>query len=64
MSVLDAPGQPFHDPEADAALFDAIERDFETAPEHRLSRVPFNINDPELADALVAAYRELTGEPE
>ena len=64
VSVLDAPGQPFHDPEADAALFDAIERDFETTPEHQLARVPFNINDPELADALVAAYRELTGDGE
>ena len=26
VSALDAPGQPFHDPEADAALFDALER--------------------------------------
>ena len=26
VSVLDAPGQPFHDPEADAALFAALER--------------------------------------
>ena len=27
VSLLDAPGQPFHDPEADNALFEAIERD-------------------------------------
>ena len=25
VSALDAPGQPFHDPEADAALFDELE---------------------------------------
>lgn len=60
VSMLDAPGQAFHDPLADAALFDAIERDFAATPDHRLVRVPFNINDPEMADALVAAYRELT----
>ena len=26
VSMLDAPGKPFHDPAADAALFDALER--------------------------------------
>lgn len=64
VSTLDAPGQAFHDPTADAALFDAIERDFETTTTHQLIRLPHNINDPEMADAFVAAYRELTQAPQ
>ncbi len=63
VSALDAPGQAFWDPEADAALFEAIERDFETTEEHRLVRVPHHVNDPAMAEALVAAYRELTPSP-
>ncbi len=62
VSVLDVPGQAFHDPQADAALFEALERDFVATPEHRLVRVPHAINDPEMADTLVAAYREISTE--
>lgn len=61
VSALDAPGQAFHDPEADAALLDALEATFVPTAEHRLVRLPHHVNDPELADALVAAYREITG---
>lgn len=64
VSMLDAPDQAFHDPAADAALFDALERAFEATQEHRLIRVPHHINDPAMAETLVAAYRELTTEPE
>jgi uncharacterized protein (UPF0261 family) len=59
VSALDAPGQPFHDPEADAALFDAIERTLKPAPTRRLIRLPHHINDAEFADALVAQFREI-----
>lgn len=62
VSMLDAPGEAFHDPEADTALFEAVERDFTATANHQLVRLPHNINDPEMADALVAAYRELTAE--
>lgn len=58
VSLLDAPGQPFWDPQADAALFDAIERHFVPTAQRRLQRLPFNINAPEFADALVAALHE------
>jgi uncharacterized protein (UPF0261 family) len=60
VSLLDVPGQPFHDPEADAALLAALESDLE----HRavLRRVPVAINDPEFADAVVAAWREVQRE--
>jgi uncharacterized protein (UPF0261 family) len=58
VSLLDAPGQPFHDPEADEALFSTIES--AVGRPERISRVPHNINDPEFADAAVAAWREVT----
>ena len=54
VSLLDAPGQPFHDPEADAALFAALERDLDETPSRRLVRVPHAINDPGFAQAAVA----------
>lgn len=53
LSTLDAPGQAFWDPEANAALFDAIEHGFVQTEAHRLLRVPHHINDPAFA-ALVA----------
>ena len=60
VSALDAPDQAFWDPAADAALFEAIERDFTETEEHRLVRVPHHVNDPAMAETLVAAYRELS----
>ncbi len=59
VSALDAPGAAFHDPVADAALFEAIERTLKPAPTRRLIRLPYHINDPEFADALVAQFREI-----
>ncbi|WP_442581984.1 ABC transporter permease [Mesorhizobium sp. ASY16-5R] len=56
VSMLDAPGQPFHDPEADAALFEAIERTVRVSPMRQVIRVKANINDPAFVDAAVAAF--------
>ncbi len=58
VSAIDRPGQPFHDPEADRALFTAIEQNFLGSPQRRLLRLPLHINDEAFADALVAAWRE------
>jgi uncharacterized protein (UPF0261 family) len=63
VSLLDAPGRPFHDPAADRALFSAIERQFRPAANRRLIRLPNNINDPAFARALVANFREIAGGP-
>lgn len=60
VSAIDAPGQPFFDPDADAALFASLEADFRPAPNRRLVRVPHNINHPAFAEACVAAFREIT----
>src|SRR5215475_657509 len=40
VSGIDAPGQPFHDPAADRALFTAIEQTFKPAANHKLLRLP------------------------
>ncbi|MEM1346460.1 MAG: Tm-1-like ATP-binding domain-containing protein, partial [Pseudomonadota bacterium] len=61
VSALDAPGMAFHDPEADRALFEALETTVRQTPERRLIRQPHNLNDPEFSAALVAAFRALHG---
>jgi len=61
VSALDAPGQPFHDPRARAALFAALEGTVRQTGNRRLARLPHNINDPAFAAALVAALREIAG---
>ena len=60
VSLIDAPGQPFHDPEADAALFAAIEATVRQTERRRVERLPLAINDPAFASALVAAFREIS----
>ena len=59
VSLIDAPGKPFHDPEADAALFAALEATVARTGNRQLIRLPHNINDAPFADALVAAWREI-----
>ncbi|GHC37932.1 Tm-1-like ATP-binding domain-containing protein [Aidingimonas halophila] len=61
ISGLDAPGQPFHDPDADAALFDALEQTVEQTDQRRIIRYPYHINDPEFAAMLVKHFREVMG---
>jgi uncharacterized protein (UPF0261 family)/ABC-type branched-subunit amino acid transport system ATPase component len=58
VSAIDKPGQPFHDPAADRALFTAIESRFRAGPDRRIVRLPLHINDEAFAQALVAAWRE------
>ncbi|RZJ25905.1 MAG: UPF0261 family protein [Haliea sp.] len=53
LSALDAPGQAFHDPEADAALFQAIRAHFRPSDTHRLVAVTAHINAPEFAEVVV-----------
>jgi uncharacterized protein (UPF0261 family) len=59
VSLIDAPGQPFHDPEADRVLFDTLEAKVVPGPNRKVVRLPGNINDPAAAAALVAAFREI-----
>ena len=61
VSAIDAPGQPFHDPEADATLFDALEETVQQTDRRRLIRRPEHINNPGFTQALVAQFRDIIG---
>jgi uncharacterized protein (UPF0261 family) len=56
VSALDAPGQPFWDPEADAALFETLASEFQQTDRRKLVRLPFHINDPNFAQAGVEEF--------
>jgi uncharacterized protein (UPF0261 family) len=60
VSLLDAPGQPFHDPDADAALFDTIESLWQDGPNRQLLRLPHHINDPAFSAAAAQAFLAIT----
>ncbi|MBZ9699941.1 MULTISPECIES: Tm-1-like ATP-binding domain-containing protein [unclassified Mesorhizobium] len=59
VSALDIEGGAFFDPQADAALFEAIERRIKPNATRRLTRLPLHINDPRFAKAAVAAFLEI-----
>jgi uncharacterized protein (UPF0261 family)/ABC-type branched-subunit amino acid transport system ATPase component len=59
VSLIDAPEQPFWDPAADKALFDAIAGNFRVGGNRKLLRLPYNVNDPGFAEAVVAAFSEI-----
>ena len=63
VSLIDAPGQPFWDPAADKALFDAIAGNFRGTQNRKLLRLPHNVNDGAFAEALVAAFGEIAEPP-
>ncbi|MEM5470320.1 Tm-1-like ATP-binding domain-containing protein [Hoeflea sp. AS60] len=56
VSALDIEGGDFFDPEADAALFSAIEDAFEVTADRRIERLPLHINDPAFAKAAVDTF--------
>jgi uncharacterized protein (UPF0261 family) len=59
VSMIDAPGQPFHDPDADAALFETIERNLRPTAKRTVERVNANINDDVFAERVLAVADEL-----
>ena len=61
VSALDRPGQPFHDPAADAALFDALEKTVRQTPARQLIRVPAHINDDACVTALLDVFAQIGG---
>jgi len=63
VSLLDAPDMPFWNPEADAALFNALEETVRQTSSRRLIRTPHNINDPEFSALVVQTFRSLHGAP-
>ncbi len=63
VSLLDAPGAAFWDPDADAALFRALEETVRQTANRQLVRVPHNINDPEFSDLVVKTFRSFHTAP-
>lgn len=59
VSAIDAEGQPFHDPAADAALFDELESRVEQTASRQIKRIPIHINDAEFAKSLVSEFQRL-----
>ncbi len=59
VSAIDAEGKPFHDPVADAALFNVITKNWRNASNRKLIEIDAHINDAAFADAVVAAFNEI-----
>jgi uncharacterized protein (UPF0261 family) len=63
VSAIDKAGGPFHDPDANRALFAVIEQGFRSGADRKLMKLPLHLNDDAFAEALVAAWREIAREP-
>lgn len=61
VSALDREGQPFYDPAADAALFEALRA--RLRPEVRVVELDLHLNDPAFADAAVEQLLALIAGP-
>ncbi len=59
--MLDAPNQPFHDPQANAALFEELESAVNQTQTRKIHRLPHHINDQEFSAAVTKAYLEIAG---
>jgi uncharacterized protein (UPF0261 family) len=59
VSAIDAPGQPFHDPDADRALFAALRE--HAAPHVRIVEVDAHVNDEAFAEVLASRMLEMLG---
>lgn len=59
VSLLDMPGKPFYDPEADQALFATIKEHFLVSGNHQLHLLPYAVNDVEFAEALIHSFEEI-----
>jgi uncharacterized protein (UPF0261 family) len=59
MSLVETPGAVFHDAQADAALFEALESTVNQYEKRRIKRLPYDINSPAFVDALVSAFNEI-----
>ena len=59
VSMIDAPDQPFHDPEADEALFAAIEANVVQTDNRVVTRIAANINDEAFVTAALAAFDDV-----
>ncbi|MCW8133733.1 MAG: Tm-1-like ATP-binding domain-containing protein [Planctomycetota bacterium] len=59
VSAIDAADKPFHDPEADKALFEALEKTFKPGPKRKLFKLPLHINDDAFAAEAVKHFKDV-----
>ena len=59
VSSLDSEEHAFHNPEADAALFDALEKKVIQTDKRKLIKLNHNINDPEFSTELVKQFKAI-----
>ena len=59
VSSLDSEGQVFHNPKADAALFDTLEKNVIQTQRRKLIKLNHNINDPEFSMELVKQFKNI-----
>lgn len=59
VSLLSVEGQPFHDSEADQALFETLEQEIKQTENRKLIRLPYHINDPAFAREVATTFLEL-----
>ena len=59
VSLLDSPGKPFHDPEADNALFESLEKTVRQTARRKVERIDANINDDKFVSAVVDAFSSI-----
>nr|CAD1838319.1 unnamed protein product [Ananas comosus var. bracteatus] len=59
VSALDAPGKSFYDPEATSVLIDELDKLIEKSEERQVVILPYHINDPEFANALVDSFLKM-----
>jgi uncharacterized protein (UPF0261 family) len=61
VSALDAPGQPFHDPQARQALYATLEATVRQTANRQIIRSSHHINDPAFAQLVAETFRRLVG---
>ena len=63
VSALDIQGGPFYDPDADAALFGAIERTVVATEKRRVIRIDHHINAADFVAVALDHFNEITDRP-
>lgn len=60
LSMLDAEGESFYDPQANRVLFESLEQSVRQTENRRITRHSLHINDSGFAEALVAAFERVS----
>ena len=60
LSMLDAEGESFYDPQANRVLFETLEQNIRQTETRRITRYNCHINDSRFAEALVDAFERLS----